>query len=56
MSKNNRNNISEVLIKFAAPRELKEERNISLSALLRLIKPRSTMSSCLLWLVLPLFG
>jgi hypothetical protein len=44
MSKNNRNNISEVLIKFAAPRELKralrelaEERNISLSALLRLI-------------------
>jgi hypothetical protein len=44
MSKNNRDNISEVLIKFAAPRELKralrelaEEGNISLSALLRLI-------------------
>ena len=40
----NRKNISEVLIKFAAPkalkralRELADERNITLSALLRLI-------------------
>ena len=45
MSKNNnRKNINEVLIKFVAPkklkrtlRELANERNISLSALLRLI-------------------
>ena len=45
MSKqNNRKNINEVLIKFVAPKELKRalqelanERNISLSALLRLV-------------------
>ena len=43
-NKNNRKNINEVLIKFVAPEELKcalqelaNERNISLSALLRLI-------------------
>jgi len=43
-NKNNRKSINEVLIKFVAPRELKRalqelanERNISLSALLRLI-------------------
>jgi hypothetical protein len=42
--KNNRKNINEVLIKFVAPAELKlalqdlaNERNITLSALLRLI-------------------
>ncbi len=42
--KNNRKNITEVLIKFVAPRKLKRalqelanERNIALSALLRLI-------------------
>jgi len=48
MSNNNdRKNINEVLIKFVAPRELKRasqelanERNISLSALLRLIVSR----------------
>ena len=41
---NNRKNINEVLIKFVAPKELKRalqelanERNISLSALLRLV-------------------
>ena len=44
MSNNDRKNINEVLIKFVAPKELKcalqelaNERNISLSALLRLI-------------------
>jgi hypothetical protein len=44
MSNNNRKTTNEVLIKFLAPRELKralrelaEERNISLAALLRLI-------------------
>ncbi len=42
--KNNRKNINEVLIKFVAPKELKRalqelanERNITLSAMLRLI-------------------
>ena len=44
MTQNNRKNINEVLIKFVAPEELKEslqklanERNITLSALLRLV-------------------
>jgi hypothetical protein len=44
MSNNNRKQINEVLIKFVAPRELKcslqelaNERNITLSALLRLV-------------------
>jgi hypothetical protein len=44
MTQNNRKNINEVRIKFVAPAELKEtlqalanERNITLSALLRLV-------------------
>lgn len=44
MTQNNRKNINEVLIKFVAPEALKEslqklanERNITLSALLRLV-------------------
>ena len=44
MANNNRKHINEVLIKFVAPRELKRalqelanERNITLSALLRLV-------------------
>jgi hypothetical protein len=44
MSHNNRNNLNDELIKFVAPTELKQslqdmanERNITLSALLRLI-------------------
>ena len=44
MTKNNRKNINEVRIKFVAPAELKDslqalanERNITLSALLRLV-------------------